>query len=272
MTVFDNISYGLRIQRKDKTIIQETVEVVMALMNLVGLNERMPHQLSDGQQQRVALARSLVMQPRVLLFDEPLSNLDAKLREHMRTEIRNLQQRLKITSIYVTHDQTEAMSISDRIVVMNESKIEQVASPIEIYMEPKTIFVADFVGNSNFIKSVVLDTSENHVQVDFFGTPIQVSSNGHNIKQRRLIYIIVRPDAISIQPWSEEESKTYVDGQVKQAEFLGTHIEYEIEIEGGYFISIYDHGSRTPQTMLWEGDRALLNFPMDAFHVLPRDS
>ncbi|MBE9473168.1 MAG: ABC transporter ATP-binding protein, partial [Chloroflexi bacterium] len=153
MSVFDNISYGLKVKRQPPDLIRESVEIVMQLMNLVGLGDRMPHQLSGGQQQRVALARALVMQPRVLLFDEPLSNLDAKLRVQMRVEIRRLQQRLGITTVYVTHDQAEAMSLSDRVVVIRDGQIEQVGTPSEIYQQPASLFVADFIGRANFIES-----------------------------------------------------------------------------------------------------------------------
>ncbi|NMC79785.1 MAG: ABC transporter ATP-binding protein, partial [Chloroflexi bacterium] len=133
LNVFDNVAYGLRLRRMRENEIREAVEIALHMMNLVDLEKRSPNQLSGGQQQRVALARAMVMKPKLLLFDEPLSNLDAKLRAQMRTEIRHLQQRLGITSIYVTHDQVEAMSLSDRIVVMNQGHIEQVGTPEEIY-------------------------------------------------------------------------------------------------------------------------------------------
>ncbi len=137
LNVFENIAYGLKIQRLGKKVIQEKVRQVLELTELTGLENRPPNALSGGQQQRVALARALVMEPKVLLMDEPLSNLDAKLREIMRTEIRRIQQTLGITSIYVTHDQIEAMTLSDRIVVMNEGRIEQIGPPPEIYRRPK---------------------------------------------------------------------------------------------------------------------------------------
>jgi iron(III) transport system ATP-binding protein len=149
MTVFNNIAYGLRVQHVARSELKARVEKVLDLMSLPTLGERRPNELSGGQQQRVALARSLVVEPRVLLFDEPLSNLDAKLRVQMRSEIRNIQRRLNITSVYVTHDQIEAMALSDRVVVMNEGKIEQLGPPEAIYRRPAPL-CGGFIGRANF--------------------------------------------------------------------------------------------------------------------------
>ena len=149
--VFDNIAYGLKLRKLPKAEIKEKVMNMLDLVELTGMEERMTNQLSGGQQQRVALARALVMQPGVLLFDEPLSNLDAKLRVTMRTEIRKIQQRLGITAIYVTHDQSEAMSLSDEIILMHKGKIAQKGTPQDIYYRPQSEFVADFIGEVNFL-------------------------------------------------------------------------------------------------------------------------
>src|SRR5665648_2954 len=157
LTVYENVAYGLNVQRLNKKIISERVNQVLDLVHLEGLGDRPPGQLSGGQQQRVALARALVMEPKVLLMDEPLSNLDAKLREEMRTEIRLRQQQLSITSVYVTHDQIEAMTLSDRIVVMNQGIIEQIGTPVEVYRFPISRFVADFIGRANFVDGIVLN-------------------------------------------------------------------------------------------------------------------
>ena len=151
LSVRENIAYGLKLRHTKPEEIREQVEIALTSMNLNSLADRAPNELSGGQQQRVALARAMVMRPKVLLFDEPLSNLDAKLRVRMRLEIRRLQQRMGITSIYVTHDQAEAMTMSDRIVVMNAGTIEQVATPEEIYRRPASVFVADFIGRANFL-------------------------------------------------------------------------------------------------------------------------
>ena len=151
LSVYDNVAYGLKLKKMGKTELSEAVESALTSMDLVKFAQRAPNQLSGGQQQRVALARAMVMRPKVLLFDEPLSNLDAKLRVAMRAEIRSLQQRLGITALYVTHDQDEAMAMSDRIVVMNKGKIEQIGTPDEIYRRPASVFVADFIGSANFL-------------------------------------------------------------------------------------------------------------------------
>jgi iron(III) transport system ATP-binding protein len=269
MSVFENIAYGLRVNRIARDLIQERVEIAMSLMNLMGMENRMPHQMSGGQQQRVALARALVMQPRVLLFDEPLSNLDAKLRVQMRTEIRRLQQRLGITSLYVTHDQTEAMGLSDRIVVMNNGKIEQVDTPAEIYTKPASVFVADFVGQSNFIKSTVLTNSDGKLGLDFFGKSILLPWTGHAFLQGEAVYLVIRPEAIQL--CLNQKTETCIEGEIKQAEYLGPHVEYEVEVQGGHFVSVTNYNPRFPEELRKEGDRVFLHFPVDDFHVLSQN-
>src|SRR5512136_2760830 len=172
LNVYENIAYGLNVQRRPQAEIKQRVDHVLELVELTGLEGRAPNQLSGGQQQRVALARALVMEPKVLLMDEPLSNLDAKLREQMRTEIRRIQKRLGITRVYVTHDQVEAMTLSDQIVVMDQGKIEQVGAPDEIYRRPRTRFVADFIGRANFVEGVIRERRDGHVLLDVLGTTL----------------------------------------------------------------------------------------------------
>src|SRR5690606_8694035 len=155
---FENVAFGLRMARVPEARVRERVGRVLDLVGLTGLERRAPSQLSGGQQQRVALARCIVLEPQVLLFDEPLSNLDAKLREQMRIEVRELQQRLGVTSVYVTHDQAEAMALSDLVVVMNRGRIAQVAPPQDLYSRPNSRFVADFIGKANFLSGTVVDT------------------------------------------------------------------------------------------------------------------
>jgi len=262
MSVYENVAYGLKIKRMDMELIQERVEIATQLMNLVGVADRMPHQLSGGQQQRVALARALVMQPRVFLFDEPLSNLDAKLRVHMRTEIRRLQQRLGFTSVYVTHDQAEAMSLSDRVVVMNNGKIEQVGTPAEIYTRPATVFVADFIGQANFIESKVLNISKTQITFDMFGQSLAIPSAESSFKFGESVYLVIRPEAVQFI-----DEGTGIEGDVMQTDYLGSRVEYEIEIQGR-FISLTEYNPR-PDQLKKEGDRVSLYFPADAFHILP---
>src|SRR5574344_1321297 len=174
--VYENVAYGLKMRRRvdaeghrtplSKEEIKEKVSAMLDLVQLSGMEERMTNQLSGGQQQRVALARALVLNPSVLLFDEPLSNLDAKLRISMRTEIREIQQRVGITAIYVTHDQAEAMAISDRIIVMNKGFISQIGTPEDIYYHPKNEFVADFIGEVNFLEAKITSVAANKKQVN----------------------------------------------------------------------------------------------------------
>ena len=176
--VFDNVAYGLKIRKVPKEEIRERVLNILKLVEMDGMESRMTNQLSGGQQQRVALARALVIEPSVLLFDEPLSNLDAKLRVTMRTEIRKIQQKVGITAIYVTHDQSEAMSISDKIIIMSKGKVEQIGTPREIYYHPKSRFVADFIGEANFLKAKVKSVNGEKAVIDVIGEEIEVNNYG----------------------------------------------------------------------------------------------
>ena len=263
MTVFDNISYGLKVKKQSPDQIRENVEIVLQLMNLVGMGDRMPHQLSGGQQQRVALARALVMQPKVLLFDEPLSNLDAKLRVQMRAEIRRLQQRLGITTVYVTHDQAEAMSLADRIAVMNAGQIEQVGTPSEIYEQPASLFVADFIGKANFIESTVKDQAGGHLVLDLFGSSLELPLQRKEYAVDEQIYLVIRPESVGVR-----QQKGSYPGEVKQVVYLGSTVEYEVEIHGQVIsVVVYD-----PQEgdIFEEGSRVFVELPQHSFHVLPR--
>lgn len=190
MTVFDNVAYPLQIQKVPKAEIQTQVDRVLEIVHLTQYRDRIPSQLSGGQQQRVALARALVAKPELLLLDEPLSNLDAKLRESMRFEIKEIQSKLGITVVYVTHDQTEAMAMSDRIILINRGVVQQVASPEEIYNHPANQFVADFLGKVDFIKGEVKD---GRVHLD--GTTQSVPYTGD--KQGR-VELAIRPERISL--------------------------------------------------------------------------
>ncbi len=174
--VFDNVAYGLKIRKLPKEEIQERVMNILKLVEMDGMESRMTNQLSGGQQQRVALARALVIEPGVLLFDEPLSNLDAKLRVTMRTEIRKIQQKVGITAIYVTHDQSEAMSISDKIIIMSKGKVEQIGTPREIYYHPSSRFVADFIGEANFLDAKVKSAGGDKAVIDVAGQELEVNN------------------------------------------------------------------------------------------------
>jgi iron(III) transport system ATP-binding protein len=239
MKVLDNIAYGLKVRGVPRQKQRERVLEILDLVRLEGLEDRWPSQLSGGQQQRVALARALVIEPTVLLLDEPLSNLDAKLRVEMRTEIKKIQNRLKITSVYVTHDQEEALSISDKIAVMNKGKLQQIGTPRSIYEDPENRFVADFIGIANFIKGEVSDLNsekeilEIRTDHDF---DLTARLDDFSLKKGMTVLASIRPEAIMVydrdsQQGAEELNR--VNGEVRLTTYLGDVARYEIETSWG---------------------------------------
>ncbi len=227
LTVFENIAYGLNVQRLSKQVIAERVNKVLDLVHLEGYGDRAPTQLSGGQQQRVALARALIMEPKVLLMDEPLSNLDAKLREEMRTEIRRIQKAMNITSVYVTHDQIEAMTLSDRIVVMNAGIIEQIGTPVQVYRFPNSRFVADFIGRANFVPGEVRAKSDSKLSVNVFGETLELTNIQRDFHQLEPVTLIIRPEMIRIK-----KSGELFKGLIRRMVYLGDVIEYDVEVNG----------------------------------------
>jgi iron(III) transport system ATP-binding protein len=226
LNVYDNIAFGLRLGRFGRDEIRRRVDHVVELTGLRGMTGRAPSQLSGGQQQRVALARALVMEPRMLLFDEPLSNLDAKLREQMRLEIRELQQRLGITSVYVTHDQVEAMSISDVLVVMHEGRVAQIGSPIEVYARPADRFVADFIGKANFVPAIARGPHA----IDVAGVRLAVP-NGVRHPAGTAVTAVIRPEALTLQ--RGDAITAPLRGRVERATFLGHIAEVAVRADDG---------------------------------------
>ncbi len=225
LSVFENVAYGLRVKHLPKEEINNRVNAVLELMRIYEFQDRIPEQLSGGQQQRVALARAIVTEPKILLFDEPLSNLDAKMREYMREELRKIQKNLSITSIYVTHDQVEAMAISDKVVIMNHGKIEQIGTPNDIYVHPSNKFVADFMGKADFIEGTVLSADEKTVIVDAMGYHIPVNKfNADDIKPGMNVTVMVRPEFIRIN------KDGFYEGTVQRATFFGQFMEYDVKI------------------------------------------
>lgn len=227
LDVFENIAYGLNVQRLSKAVIQERVNKVLELVQLQGYGDRAPTQLSGGQQQRVALARALIMEPKVLLMDEPLSNLDAKLREEMRFEIRRIQQELNITSVYVTHDQIEAMTLSDRIVVMNNGVIEQIGTPVEMYRFPNCTFVANFIGRANFVPGQVIEQKGQDLIVKVFDEVLTLTNIQRDFNKQEEVSLIVRPEMIRI-----EKTGQVFPGIIRRGVYLGDVIEYDVEVNG----------------------------------------
>ena len=199
LTVYENIAFGLHIRSVSRAETMERVSKALDMVQLSGMEERLPKQLSGGQQQRVALARALIYEPRVLLLDEPLSNLDAKLRVQMRNEIRILQQTLGVTAVYVTHDQEEALSISDRIAVMNRGKLEQLSAPWDIYNRPQTLFTASFVGAANVLPAEVAMTNGSEVRLVVAGG-LELALCGERPPPGSNVWAIVRPEAVVVEP------------------------------------------------------------------------
>ena len=223
MTVLQNVSYGLTMSRLSKDMVEEQALNGLKLVGLTGFEKRLPSELSGGQQQRVAVARALVLKPEVLLFDEPLSNLDAKLRRRVREEIRDLQQQLQLTVVYVTHDQQEALAVSDRIIVMQEAVIAQQGSPRELYESPKTRFVADFIGDANLVNGKLTSTDGEMGTLQLDELTIQLPHLNLPIGE---VKVAVRPEAITLDPRPEA---TGIPGTVHKAVYLGSHLEYEIK-------------------------------------------
>jgi iron(III) transport system ATP-binding protein len=243
MTVFQNVSFPLRFRSKKvrQSSIEEKVYNTLKLVGLADLAHRPATNLSGGQQQRVALARALVAEPQLVLFDEPLSNLDAKLREYMRVELVALQKRLGFTAIYVTHDQQEALAISDQMIIMNEGSIEQQGMPFEIYKNPRTSFAADFMGSSNAMKGRVVGRREpNYAIVEMEENGIQLTCSVQNEKisgtKGMTVMVSFRPERTRIIPRSGHESFTHKEesnrmpGEVEAALFLGEFFEYSVKV------------------------------------------
>ncbi len=222
LNVYENIAFGLRLQKKSEKEIKETVTEMLALVNLKGFERRNISSLSGGQQQRVAIARALAVKPKILLLDEPLGALDLKLRKDMQVELKNIQTRLGITFIYVTHDQEEALSMSDTIVVMNGGKIQQIGTPLDIYNEPKNAFVADFIGESNIIEGVM----RADFWVEMAGNKFKCLDKGFGVDEE--VDVVVRPEDVDIV----KAEDGMISGKVTSITFKGVHYEIIVEIKG----------------------------------------
>lgn len=274
--VFDNVGYGLVNKKLDKAAIREKVTAMLDLVGLNGLEHRLPNQLSGGQQQRVALARALVMEPAVLLFDEPLSNLDAKLRVYMRTEIRKIQQRIGITSIYVTHDQSEAMSLSDKIIIMNAGKIEQVGSPAEIYQHPVSHFVADFIGSANFIDAQVrslgdaAETSQGAAEgpeigtaeVSMLGREFTVKCMAGQLVSGDAVEVVIRPEAVTLADAGD------VEAVVISSTYMGQMQDYVVQTNG-YEVTTQTYNP-SGKKIYRPGEKVFLQIQQESLHAIKK--
>ena len=235
-TVYENIAFGLKLRKLSSAQVRDKVEQALVLVNLKGLEARFPNELSGGQQQRVALARSLVVEPDILLLDEPLSNLDAKLREKMRSELKQLQRRTGITFIYVTHDQSEALALSDQIAVMHAGRLQQFGSPFEVYNKPANRVVADFMGLVNLVPGRVRAVSGETAEIEADGGLVLVAPRQPGIEAGAAIEIAIRPENIRLtaEPGA-------VNGTVTEQTFLGNICEYLIALPGGRMLRVQTH-------------------------------
>ena len=257
--VFDNVAYGLKLRKVPKEEIKRRVLGMLKLVGLEGMEARMTNQLSGGQQQRVALARALVIEPSVLLFDEPLSNLDAKLRVTMRTEIRRIQQEVGITAIYVTHDQSEAMALSDKIIIMEKGVVAQMGSPHEIYYHPKSEFVADFIGEANFLKGPMTGRDGDNVTLNIEGNPVKTVGNP-DMEIGKEYTIVLRPEAAALA------DQGGLPCEVVLSCFMGSYQNYHVMV-GNTLVKLEEHNPKNKR-IYNVGEKCCLCFDPESVHVL----
>jgi spermidine/putrescine ABC transporter ATP-binding subunit len=270
MSVFDNVAFGLRMRGVARSALGERVRHALELVDLAGLEARRPGQLSGGQQQRVAVARAIVIQPTVLLLDEPLSNLDAKLRKRMQLELKALQRRLGITTIHVTHDQEEALALADTIVILNAGRVEQIGGPREVYNRPLSSFIADFLGKSNFIKGRVTasdavtervtfrtDLDEELVIRDAGGPPVGQAGEA-----------FIRPERVRLRRSGDGPPENALGVEVEQVVFMGSVVTVEVRTSGGRRL-VLDRPSGGSEENLRPGDKMEVVLPADALRLIP---
>ncbi len=248
-TIFENVAFGLKYRNISKTVIRERVEKALITVRLPGVGDRMPSMLSGGQQQRIALARAIVIEPDVLLMDEPLSALDENLREDMRREIDNLQQELGVTTIFVTHDQREALSMSDKVVVMKDGRIQQQGSPEEVYNFPVNHFVADFLGHSNFLKGRVGDPRGEFLQVDLEKNGSCMAVPAGDFQKGDKAELVVRAQKFRLGHRSEYVSNPEMNvffGKIKDRSYMGGEVSYFVRMEHGKVLHAINFVKRTP--------------------------
>jgi len=260
MNIYDNIAYGLKIKKLSSAEINSKVMGILELTGLTGLEKRHTNEISGGQQQRVALARALVMEPGVLLFDEPLSNLDAKLRIQMRTEIRKIQREVGITAVYVTHDQAEAMSMSDRIVILKDGKIEQMGAPEEVYYSPNSEFSANFIGTANMLRGTVVAQENGSLTVSTLGKELQHVPCYRTMKVGDKCTVIIRPESCTV------EEKGLLEAKVILSTFMGSYQLYELDIEGNRFI-VHENNPKNKH-IFKSGEKAFLDLDIADTHAI----
>lgn len=254
LNVFENVAFGLRLKKMPEEQLRPKVLEMLEIVGLKGFERRSIHQLSGGQQQRVAIARSLVNQPRVLLLDEPLGALDLKLRKEMQLELKRLQREMNITFVYVTHDQEEALTMSDTVVVMNKGNIQQIGSPQDIYNEPQNAFIANFIGDSNIVEGIML----RDFLVSFCGHDFSCVDRGFGVNEP--VQVVVRPEDVAIVP----PSTGMLTGLVKEVIFKGVHFEMHVDVEGKEWLI---HSTQASQP----GEIIGMNIGPDEIHIMARE-
>ena len=260
MTVAENVAYGLKIRRLDKATIDSRLKAILSTARLEALAERYPAELSGGQQQRVSLARALVVEPETLLLDEPLSNLDANLREEMRFEIRRLHDRYRYTTVYVTHDQSEAMTTADLIAVMNHGRIEQLGSPEEIYDRPRSVFVARFIGGSNILKGRALDSERIETPGGILRTVGRTLTAGESVSMS------VRQHEIGLQAAPPADSANVITGTIARQVFLGAARDYTVSLNDKTELRV----TAPPDQNIAPGQPVWLRLPVERCRALER--
>lgn len=267
MTVEQNVGYGLGVLKTPQEKIKERVKEVLEMVNLDGYQARYPDELSGGQQQRVAVARALVLEPKVLLFDEPLSNIDSKLRRSMREDIRRLQQSTGITSIYVTHDQAEALAVSDEVIVMKDGRIFQKGPPRSLYHRPESAFVANFIGESNVVEAVLVNGNSGH-RLELGGITLALPENMYIPAKPGSVKLSLRPEVLHIEAQSDEQDPGCLDGEVAESAYMGPVIEYSVKTAVG---ELFTRGPAY-ETQHLKGDQVRIRIRPDEIIVIPSNN
>jgi spermidine/putrescine ABC transporter ATP-binding subunit len=274
LSVWDNVAFGLRMRRVPRAELRRRVGEALALVRLEGLGGRKPGELSGGQQQRVALARAIVIRPRLLLFDEPLSNLDARLRKSMQIELRNLQEALGITTVHVTHDQEEALSLSDRVAILNEGRLEQEGRPLEIYTRPRSVFVADFVGQSNLIRAHVEEQKEEAGLIWVVlesGDRLQVSMVAalSSLMRGAAVWVLARPQVVRVlRSGTEVATGNVFRGVVRRNVYTGAITTMLVRLESGLELLADTQNVDPTQRALEPAQQVLVSLPAESLFLI----
>jgi iron(III) transport system ATP-binding protein len=261
MTVYDNLAFGLKLKKVSASVRRQRIRDALDLVGLKGMAERYPFQLSGGQQQRVALARAVVAEPRVLLLDEPLSNLDAKVREQARFWLRDFQKRLGITAVYVTHDQAEALAISDMVAVMSAGQVLQFAPPKEIYEQPASRFVAEFIGQTSFLSGSVVDSADGLMRVRLASGPVLKASSAGNFQAGDPIVLAARAERLELLPGSAMPSENTLAARVQSRVYVGSTYEYLLETADGLLRAEAPREMPTPEVRVYFPPEGLVALP-----------